>query len=74
MSSGRPSSAFRGHSGSAHKGRPRPTKSPLPEAMISSARSGVVMEPEAMTGTETSFLMASAAQTLWHRGMAMGDT
>ena len=28
--------------------------------MISSAYSGRVMEPEAITGTETSFLMASA--------------
>ena len=42
--------------------------------MISSAYSGSVMEPEAMTGTLTAFLTASAAKTLWHTGMAMGET
>ena len=74
MSSGRPSLAFFGHSGSAQRGRPSPMKSPLPVSRISSASFGLVMEPEAITGMLTCFFAASAAQVLWARLMPMGLT
>jgi hypothetical protein len=74
MSSGLPSFTFKGHSGSAHKGRPSAMKSPLPSARMLSAKSGLVIDPDAMTDSETSFLMASAAQVLCASDIPMGLT
>jgi hypothetical protein len=61
ISSSRPSSAFRGHSGSVRNARPNPATSIRPAAIASSASRGSVKRLTATIGIETPLLIRSTS-------------